>query len=97
MATKTSKTRAASFNGYVTVYRSNGVETGREPSTFPFKTVKQIAIDCLSDTLSRHHGRGNHTVTVYGARYVNRTPADRLAVGFLPDYQLTEVEEVFSL
>jgi hypothetical protein len=93
----TAKQIEATFDALITVYTSNGVETHRSETPwncFKYKEIKERAIAYLSHVLDRHHGRGEHTVKIYGAKLVKKQPSP----GFMEsEFELKPAEVVFQL
>jgi hypothetical protein len=63
----------------------------------PFGPVRQSAIESLRIRLDRSYGRGEHSVTVYGAEYADQTTAEESRVGFGPRLELVRREALFTL
>lgn len=92
--------------GFVAVFTSvttKGTFTHTDTFDFhqgdlPFGKVKAEAVKSLSNIIERHHGRGDHTVTVYGCVWQESRTADELRVGFMPKPVLVrDTEPLFTL
>jgi hypothetical protein len=93
----TAKQIEATFDALITVYTSNGVETHRSETPwncFKYKDIKERAIAYLSHVLDRHHGRGEHTVKIYGAKLIKKEPPPKFVES---PSELQPVEVVFQL
>ena len=88
----------AKYHNFIIAFIRDGeVRSTHTVQLKKFKEVKQMAVEGLTAQLSKTHGRGDHSVRVYGANLVNVTPTERMDVGFGPQWEFKEEEEVFSL
>ncbi len=85
------------FDGYFFQIVSNGTPCPMRESRESLAKTKKLAIGLLSGTIDRAYGRGDHVLTIWGARWVDQTSDERRRVGFPSKLELVPTEVVFTL
>jgi hypothetical protein len=85
------------FDEFAAVFSNNGVEHTVRVRFTPFKEAKKWAVEMLSNQLERHHGRGEHTVSLFGVNFEDVRSEHEKEVGFPMDMQPVRGELLFSL
>jgi hypothetical protein len=91
--------------GFVAVFSSTttkGVFTKTDTFDFhqgylPFSKVKAEAIKRLSSVIENHHGRGEHTVTIYGLVWAESRKGDELRIFGSKLELVSDTEVLFTL
>ncbi len=71
--------------------------TSTGPMWGSFTRIKHIAIQSLKERLDLHHGRGQHSVQVFGMVEKDVSTDREKEIGFMPRIEWVRDEELFIL
>jgi hypothetical protein len=88
----------ALYQEFVAGFYTDGVQvTQIEYKFYKFQEAKEAAINTLTGILAANHGRGDHTVKLYGVVYKDITTSEEYKVGFSINLQPQRDQLVFEL